>query len=328
MKNQKYEKILSIIVPVYNVEKYLERCIDSLLDQDLPHEEYEIILINDGSTDNSYEIAKRLAGEHDNIVLLTQENQGLSGARNTGLEHAKGKYIMFVDSDDWIEEKIVGNVLAFMNNNQLDLCFYNFFFDYIDGRCVKGKAYKYDESRVYRGDQLMLDGMEVSSACRCMYHSEFLLNSGIRFTLGIYHEDIDFNYKLYPFAKRIMFSSWYVYHYRIGEDTILHTSNPQKLKKQIEGDLNVSFSIRKAIKSKLYSLPINKLYIRHTNSIIISNLLRMVKDRRVAQSDRVECFELAKRLSLYPIKGRTNSWKTTLLIPFLNCEWLYRYLLR
>lgn len=322
-----YDKRLSIIVPVYNVEEYLERCVDSLLDQDLLHEEYEIILINDGSTDNSYEIAKRLAGEHDNIVLLTQENQGLSGARNTGLEHVRGKYIMFVDSDDTVEPQAVGQLIASMDGNQLDLCFFKILYDrnsYIE----KGQSYGFSYDSIYDGEYLMLHKMDVSSVWRCAYNSDFLLGTGIRFTPGIYHEDVDFNYRLYPLAKRVMFYDNYLYRYRVYGESILRTANPIKLKKQIEGCFHAVTVIRKAILTDRYSEPIKRLYRRHTNSIVASMLLRLIKDHRVSLADRKDCLDLAKHLAVYPIKGRTNSWKTTLLIPFLNCEWLYRYLLR
>ena len=89
--------ILSIIVPVYNVEKYLERCVDSLIDQNLDIEDYEIILVNDGSTDDSQKVAECLVDKYSNVSLYCQENRGLSGARNTGMRHAKGKYFLFVD---------------------------------------------------------------------------------------------------------------------------------------------------------------------------------------------------------------------------------------
>ena len=96
--------ILSIIVPVYNVEKYLERCIESLIHQDIEPSDYEIIMVNDGSTDHSGIIAEQLTSKYENIILFNQRNQGLSGARNSGLKLCRGKYVMFVDSDDFLEK--------------------------------------------------------------------------------------------------------------------------------------------------------------------------------------------------------------------------------
>ena len=94
--------IVSIIVPVFNVEKYLEKCLDSLLNQ--TYKKIEIICINNGSTDKSGEILKQYSKIDDRIVIITQANQGVSVARNEGIKKAKGNYIMFVDSDDWIDK--------------------------------------------------------------------------------------------------------------------------------------------------------------------------------------------------------------------------------
>ena len=91
----------SIIVPVYNVERYVERCIDSIVAQTYPA--YEIICVNDGSTDGSLEVLQRLADGHPSIKIIDQANKGLGGARNSGVAQATGDYIWFIDSDDWIE---------------------------------------------------------------------------------------------------------------------------------------------------------------------------------------------------------------------------------
>ena len=94
---------LSIVIPIYNVEKYLYTCLLSIMTQDIPLTDYEVILINDGSSDGSLVIAERFAAQYSNIRLISQENRGLSGARNRGIEEAQGEYIWFIDSDDYIE---------------------------------------------------------------------------------------------------------------------------------------------------------------------------------------------------------------------------------
>ena len=100
---------ISIIVPIYNVKPYLEQCILSIINQ--TYLNLEIILVNDGSTDGSLLICENFAKKDDRIVLITQQNMGLSSARNLGIEIATGEYIMFVDSDDWIHPKIVEDLL-------------------------------------------------------------------------------------------------------------------------------------------------------------------------------------------------------------------------
>ncbi len=104
------EKALSIIIPVYNAEKYLAECLDSCLNQDIPAEDYEIICVNDGSTDGSAEILERYAREHSNVRFITQPNGGVSVARNTGIDAARGEYIWFVDADDLIQRNCLAGL--------------------------------------------------------------------------------------------------------------------------------------------------------------------------------------------------------------------------
>lgn len=114
------DKKVSIIIPVYNVEKYLERCIDSILNN--TYNNFEIILINDGSKDNSQEILERYYDKYpDKIIIKQQENQGPAQARNVGLEIATGEYIMFVDSDDFVQKDYIENYIKVLKEDDYDV---------------------------------------------------------------------------------------------------------------------------------------------------------------------------------------------------------------
>lgn len=104
--------LVSIIVPVYNNEKYIERCLNSILNQ--TYTNIQIIVINDGSTDNSYKICKKYAEQDNRIFLISQKNSGVSSARNTGLKEAKGEVLSFIDSDDWVHERFIEDNLKIM----------------------------------------------------------------------------------------------------------------------------------------------------------------------------------------------------------------------
>jgi len=112
---------LSIIIPVYNVEQYLEKCLQSVIRQDIPENDYEIIVVNDGSTDQSAEIIERFAKIQSNIKSIEKTNGGVSSARNAGLRVAQGEYLMFIDSDDSIKEYCLKNLLAFAKESGSDL---------------------------------------------------------------------------------------------------------------------------------------------------------------------------------------------------------------
>lgn len=319
---------LSIIVPVYNVEKYLERCVDSLLYQDIDKSEYEIILINDGSTDRSYEIAQQLKSKHGNIVLLSQENKGQSAARNVGLDIARGKYIMFVDSDDILEPNVLKNLVVVSEKNSLDLCFYSTVFEYEDGRKRWEKQTKFKEETVYDGEYLVLNGMNISSVWQCLFSHTFLVNSQVRFYEGIIHEDVDFCFRLFPLAKKVIFTNIFVYHYFVWRENSILTNSPIKLKKQITSNLQVAYNTKQAVNKDCYSVDIRKYICKHMNSLVVINLLRLIRDKRLDLKIRKDCFSMAKTLGVYPIYGQANTWKTTLLGGFISVEWLFKMLMR
>lgn len=319
---------LSIIVPVYNVEKYLERCVDSLLHQDIDKSEYEIILINDGSTDKSYEIAQQLESKYGNIVLLSQENKGQSAARNVGLDIAKGKYIMFVDSDDILEPNVLNNLVVVSEKNSLDLCFYSTVFEYEDGRKRWEKQTKFKEDMIYDGEYLVLNGMNISSVWQCLFLYTFLENSQIRFYEGIIHEDVDFCFRLFPLAKRVIFTNIFVYHYFIWRENSILTNSLLKLKKQIKSNLQVAYNGKQAVIKDCYSEDIRMFVCKHMNSLVVFNLLRLIRDKRLDLQIREECFSMAKALGVYPIVGQANTWKATMLGKLFGVEWLFKMLLR
>ena len=112
--------LLSFIIPVYNTEEYLESCIQSLLEQDISQDEYEIICINDGSSDRSLEILKHFSQNYKNIIVVDQKNFGVCASRNRGLDLAKGEYIWFIDSDDFIKKNILGTLMIQLKSVQCE----------------------------------------------------------------------------------------------------------------------------------------------------------------------------------------------------------------
>ena len=141
--NKQYEYDMSVIIPVYNAEQFLEHCIDSVLKQSYDSKKIEIVLINDGSIDNSLQICNKYAKKHDNVKVFDQENGGVSRARNKGLKEAQGKYIMFLDSDDYLKSNTIKNLVNFFDEHydEVDLVTYPIFHDY-NGKIVIHSRYK------------------------------------------------------------------------------------------------------------------------------------------------------------------------------------------
>lgn len=216
---------LSIIIPMYNVELYIERCLMSCLKQDVPYGDYEIIVVNDGSPDGSLQIAERIAMEYNNITIISQQNGGLSDARNTGLSVAKGEYVWFIDSDDWIKENCLGKLLEQLYNDNLEalaICVAN----HIDGKDVR--RFSFQGNEIIKGADAMLKGKCVCCAPFTIYKREFLKNNDLLFYKGIFHEDNEFTYRAYYFLERLGYTNEILYFVFQNQNSITRSFNPKK----------------------------------------------------------------------------------------------------
>lgn len=225
---------LSIIIPVYNVEQYLRKCLDSVLQQDIPHEEYEVIVVNDGSPDDSVGVVKKVQEVQmvqkgfTNIKLVNRENGGLSAARNTGLEHAQGEYVWFVDSDDWIEPNCISSLLTYAEDNYLDVHCFGLQLAFEDGKKEKYTVSYEKNGYVYNGDEFICKVGMPPTAWAALYRKDFLFNNKLRFMEGILHEDQEFTPRAYYLAKRIAYTDQVVYNYLQRTGSIMKSDQSSK----------------------------------------------------------------------------------------------------
>ncbi len=241
---------LSIIVPIYNVAPYLRKCVDSLLAQD--YSDYEIILVDDGSTDESPQICDEYAiksqesraksQEFTFVRVIHQENGGLSVARNSGIEVAQGKYIMFVDSDDYIEPNVLGTLVGTMEEKQLDVLRYNYQNVRENGEVFipfkTGKPYFDYREDVLDGETFLNERLGYACyAWAFVLHCELL--NGCVFTHGIYFEDTDWTPRMLIKAKRVSSTERVVYNYLWREGSITLPDNSIKKKKVLEDKLKL-----------------------------------------------------------------------------------------
>ena len=149
---------------MYNVEQYVDRCIRSLENQDIDKDDYEILVIDDGSPDNSAFIVEKLQTEFSNITIYHKLNGGLSSARNYGIERAQGKYCWFVDSDDYLEKNVLKTLLYQLETHELDYVGFNLY-DVIQGKKCKGTEWREKPSNVMSGTEYIKSAPIVKSAC-------------------------------------------------------------------------------------------------------------------------------------------------------------------
>ena len=239
---------LSIIVPIYGVEQYLRKCVDSLLAQDIPSSEYEIILVDDGSPDTCPQICDDYAAAHDNIRVVHRENGGLSAARNSGLEVAQGEYVMFVDSDDYIEPNVLKGLLAQGERDNLDVLRYRL--QYVNPQYKVYNPYKKDPFKGNDYSEVPTDGVSflnsrMSTAC---YAWTFVIKrellEGCLFTPGIYFEDTDWTPRMLSRAKRVASTETVVYNYLIREGSITNAVNKRKKQKVLEDKIRLIKSLK------------------------------------------------------------------------------------
>lgn len=211
---------VSVIVPVYNVEKYLKRCLDSLINQTLS--DIDIICINDGSKDSSLQILEQYAKKDSRIVIYNQENSGLSVARNTGLEHASGEYIGFVDSDDWVDLDFYEKLYNSAKNNNADIAVADFIREHPN---KKPKRLKLKEEKIYTTpeDKFMICKVHREGCVwNKIYRTEFIKSINLKFVPKMYYEDRDFTIRSLYFSKKLVTTPNTYYRYFVNPKSIVN----------------------------------------------------------------------------------------------------------
>ncbi|MCI8466444.1 MAG: glycosyltransferase [Lachnospiraceae bacterium] len=268
---------ISVIIPVYNVEMYLEECLNSILKQDF--EDYEIICVNDASTDSSENILLNYREKYEKIKIITHEkNKGLSAARNTGVLNAIGKYILFIDSDDLIVENTFTELYDRAEQTASDIVYFNMVNFYEEETSLKRiyqKTQTYIEyAGVYSGKELFCLFMDSHNmnvqAVRKFIRKKFLEEKEIKFYEGILHEDVLFSFLCAMNAKKVMNINKEYYIRRLRKESITHTKNNKKIQSlfvimiQILTYWNThSFSEKENQAIEYYFQEIYKLYQRY-----------------------------------------------------------------
>lgn len=209
---------------MYNVADYIERCIESCESQDIEKTEYELIVINDGSKDNSLEIAITLQSKYSNIKIFSQENMGLSSARNLGITKAEGDYIWFVDSDDWIKSNCLGYIRKRICNCDVDVAE------------LMAVDVLEKEERLYYNlvDNIQMTGPEClkSMVMPCapfyIWKRSFIIKEQLSFYKGIFHEDMEFTPRALYLASKVMTIAEVFYYVYQNPNSITRSINPKK----------------------------------------------------------------------------------------------------
>ncbi len=326
MADMRYK--LSFVIPMYNSEKYIADCLDSVLESDLPKGEYEVIIINDGSKDNGAEIAQEYSVKHDNFVYLTQENQGQSVARNYGIKEAQGEYVWCVDSDD--------RLVADLNY------IFSFLKDHPDADIIKTKIVTFKEGQPVgfvqedgtfihnSGRGMLLSGYHPQSLCNMIFRKSIVVDNQLKLIEGIVSEDTELSHKIYAFAKSVYTFNYITYLYLYNPLSTTNFKDKRSVLREGKSNIIVSKSFNlfsKALKDSDSEL--SSLFYYRSNNILLGLLLSMISRRKEREGSGInqEVLNEMKRQGVYPLKGNFDSLKKALCAKVLNIEPLTRLLI-
>lgn len=215
---------ISVIIPIYNVEDYLEECIDSVLNQS--YQDIEILLVNDGSTDKSSDICERYSNKYSNIRFINKTNGGLSDARNAGIKNSTGDYLIFLDSDDyWGKDFLISIVNLIYQDPEIDYVFFSFSYYYqVSNRFKKEELnFKEEQIRIKTGLEVLKEILVADQffqwiACRGLIKRDFLIEKGIYFEIGRHYEDVLWTPKVFINAKKVDYYDDDIYVYRLERE--------------------------------------------------------------------------------------------------------------
>ncbi len=276
-------KKISVIVPVYNVEKYLNKCLTSLIKQ--TYKNFEIIVINDGSIDNSLAICNKYANKYDNVKVYDYKNAGVAHARNVGIKKATGDYLLFVDSDDYIDEKLLENLNEFLKKNDCDIVCFDMY------KVVNNVNTYYHTSNSLVKDNIKRYIIGDSGPCNKLIKKKLFNN--LKFMEKIYYEDLATMPILALYTNKIEFLEEPLYYYVQRDNSIMH----QKKFSEKLLDIFTSLDNVYEVYDGNYKDEIEYLYITH--------LLRSASMRFLEYDDTKEYLKEINDI----IRTRFPNWK-------------------
>lgn len=297
------QPLVSVIVPVYNVELYIEDCLESIIKQN--YQMLQIIIVDDGSTDTSNQKVKPFLLD-SRVQLIQQENKGLSSARNTGLEAANGKYVLFVDSDDYIELTTVKELVELMEEKQVDLIRFNGK-AFLDGLNKSIKQNNYDfsqrlqEGKKYTQDRFKANRKTLASPVYLyMVKREVLVKNTFSFYEGILHEDELFTTQVFLNSKSMCYVNIFYYNRRYRENSIMTNQSQKRLQQTFNSYLVIYKELRNLYLKSEYSKEQKKLIKREMISIYSGLITSSIKKSEKKQGlKKIKGINLMDKVYIY-----------------------------
>ncbi len=301
--DSKKVSFLTIIIPVYNVERYLPMCLNSVICQGL--EDYEVVLVNDGSTDESGNICDEYASKHSNFSVIHQENMGVAAARNCGIAEAKGEYLMFLDSDDFLVPNTIAPLLKLAQQKHLDVI--GFSYEEVSEDAVELSRERLEDSKkieIFKGVEYIAHHNYPAQVWWYLVRRELLVSNGLTMPVGHVLEEAAFNMRLFLCAERIAQVPDVIYCYRNRINSIMRNSNKGHCIKMLSEYLYAANDINDVLANNrdlLDDESFERCRSRRDSYVFFGAIraLKLGKDK--------EYFAISKKESLYPFKRMSKT---------------------
>lgn len=316
---------ISIIIPVYNAELYIANCLDSIINSNLPKDNYEIVVVNDGSTDRSEEIIQSYLPLHNNISYLVQQNTGQSGARNNGIKSCQGEYVWCVDADDKLSGNWADLFSALASYPYVDILAFK-----LNKVTEQGESKGFEcsqptvvHNQIIKGRDAIISGYNPSSVCALLIRKSLMTSNELFFRERITHQDVELSYRLFAHAGDVVFTDIAPYIYILHPNSTSQSIKPEKKIKYLSDDIVIINSFKALAES--FKKSDETLYTtiqQRVKNVQLGMVLNLYSNKAkwapLGISQAV--IEAMKKADLYPLKGDFGSFKKNILKRVLNYE--------
>ena len=319
MEDYKYK--LSIIIPMYNAEKYIGICLDSILGSNLLKEEYEIVIVNDGSQDKSSEIAKGYSSKFSNVTYLTQENQGQSTARNYGIKTCKGEYVWCVDADDTVSSQLKFVLDILSQYPKLDILSTWLKVVTEDNVLVRSGGADNIYNKLISGREAVISGYAPGSVCGLLIRKDFLLSNELFFYPNLTHQDVELSFRAFAYAKKVYFLDETIYNYVLHSNSV--TQSLTKRKKYIIDNIKIYESfVSLYLNFEKTDIELSNAIRKYNQKALFGLVFSLWKNRNEWKELGInkEVLSILEDKGLYPLRGNFYSMKKNLFVFFLNIK--------
>ena len=314
-------KKISIIIPCYNVEQYIAECLASVFEQNMLEQDFEVLIINDGSTDQSQKVAEELSKNKSNVKIISQQNKGLGGARNTGIKNATGDYLLFLDADDRLFPMVVEDLLNIAQHENLDILEFS-----AQGINEKGQIlYRVSNIRpvFFSGFDYYNSIRYMNSACNKLYKRNFLMENDLLFLEKIYIEDFEFNTRCFAKVQRIQATDLLVAHFLQSQNSITRNTDEGKKKKMVSDIILVLEKTKTLYQSQTRTEQSEFFYLERLNFLVATLFYQLIKNKANYKELKSLKEELQKKEIFFIHNKIFDFGKNVLRIVLLKNLWTY-----